>query len=155
MRRANDVSIASEEAASRQDNKATERFCCRSASQHDSQFFLQRNLAAQIAMPHIGPIKLRPDHLVSLRSPRRTAALLRGLITHVTEKKNYMTQGTVKWFNDQKGFGFIQPDDGGKDVFVHICAVERAGMTGLNEGQGRASPRRTICAPSDRQRDEP
>jgi cold shock protein len=46
-----------------------------------------------------------------------------------------MTQGTVKWFNVQKGFGFIQPDDGGKDVFVHISAVERAGMRGLNEGQ--------------------
>ena len=45
-----------------------------------------------------------------------------------------MTQGTVKWFNGQKGFGFIQPDDGGKDVFVHISAVERAGMHGLKEG---------------------
>lgn len=45
-----------------------------------------------------------------------------------------MTTGTVKWFNSQKGFGFIQPDDNSKDVFVHISAVERAGMTGLNEG---------------------
>jgi len=46
-----------------------------------------------------------------------------------------MARGTVKWFNSQKGFGFIQPDDGSKDVFVHISAVERAGMHGLNEGQ--------------------
>jgi cold shock protein len=46
-----------------------------------------------------------------------------------------MATGTVKWFNTQKGFGFIQPDDGSKDVFVHISAVERAGMSNLNEGQ--------------------
>jgi len=46
-----------------------------------------------------------------------------------------MAQGTVKFFNSQKGFGFIQPTDGGQDVFVHISAVERAGMTDLREGQ--------------------
>jgi cold shock protein len=46
-----------------------------------------------------------------------------------------MSTGTVKWFNGQRGFGFIQPDDGSKDVFVHISAVERAGMNNLNEGQ--------------------
>ena len=46
-----------------------------------------------------------------------------------------MSTGTVKWFNAQKGFGFIQPDDGGKDAFVHISAVERAGLNHLVEGQ--------------------
>ena len=46
-----------------------------------------------------------------------------------------MSQGTVKWFNSQKGFGFIEPEAGGNDVFVHISAVERSGMTSLSEGQ--------------------
>jgi CspA family cold shock protein len=46
-----------------------------------------------------------------------------------------MATGTVKWFNPEKGYGFIQPDDGGKDAFVHISAVEQAGMRSLNEGQ--------------------
>jgi CspA family cold shock protein len=73
-----------------------------------------------------------------------------------------MSQGTVKWFNGQKGFGFIQPDDGSKDVFVHISAVARAGMPSLSEGQKvsfevvadrrTVSPQRIICAPPDQQR---
>jgi CspA family cold shock protein len=46
-----------------------------------------------------------------------------------------MANGTVKWFNVQKGYGFIQPEGGGKDVFVHVSAVEKAGLAGLNEGQ--------------------
>ncbi len=46
-----------------------------------------------------------------------------------------MARGTVKWFNPTKGYGFVQPDGGGKDVFIHISAVERAGLSTLNEGQ--------------------
>jgi CspA family cold shock protein len=46
-----------------------------------------------------------------------------------------MSTGTVKWYNDQKGYGFIEPDEGGKDVFLHATALERAGIRGLREGQ--------------------
>ena len=53
---------------------------------------------------------------------------------HLRKDKN-MATGTVKWFNAQKGFGFIQPNDGSQDVFVHASAVERAGLAGLSEGQ--------------------
>jgi cold shock protein len=52
-----------------------------------------------------------------------------------TLEASVMAKGTVKWFNPTKGYGFIQPQGGGKDVFVHISAVERAGLTTLNEGQ--------------------
>ncbi len=52
-----------------------------------------------------------------------------------TEWRSLMPTGTVKWFNSTKGFGFIAPDEGGKDVFVHISAVERAGLTGLADNQ--------------------
>jgi CspA family cold shock protein len=50
-------------------------------------------------------------------------------------KGKIMAKGTVKWFNPTKGFGFIEPEDGSKDAFVHISAVERSGLTSLNEGQ--------------------
>ena len=53
----------------------------------------------------------------------------------LASKRGVMTIGTVKWYNSQKGFGFIQPDDGGKDAFVHVSAIERAGMSDLREGQ--------------------
>jgi cold shock protein len=53
-------------------------------------------------------------------------------VTNIKERN--VATGTVKWFNPAKGFGFIQPDNGGKDVFVHISAVERAGLSTLNEG---------------------
>jgi len=55
--------------------------------------------------------------------------------TQLSERDATMATGTVKWFNPTKGFGFIQPEDGSKDVFVHISAVEQAGRTTLNEGQ--------------------
>ena len=60
---------------------------------------------------------------------------LRGNATAETARGTYMATGTVKWFNGQKGYGFIQPDEGGADVFVHISAVQRSGLNGLDEGQ--------------------
>jgi cold shock protein len=68
----------------------------------------------------------------TLKAPSRVAWAQ----VHPDQRKdNPMTTGTVKFYNDQKGFGFIQPDDGGKDVFVHATALERAGMRGLVQGQ--------------------
>jgi CspA family cold shock protein len=66
---------------------------------------------------------------IGLPPPRRYQFLIAYL------ENSTMARGTVKWFNSQKGYGFIQPTGGGRDVFVHISAVERAGLSSLNEGQ--------------------
>src|SRR5262249_43305938 len=66
------------------------------------------------------------------RSGRHVLYVRRG---NILSEQTKMPTGTVKWFNATKGYGFIQPQGGGKDVFVHISAVERAGLSNLNEGQ--------------------
>src|SRR6266436_6993176 len=75
-----------------------------------------------------------------LKTTLNSDAKLRDIVRHADADRRFqwrpdMATGTVKFFNSQKGFGFIQPQDGGKDVFVHISTVERAGMSNLDEGQ--------------------
>lgn len=84
----------------------------------------------------MAPPLAEADQLSPEFDNRRFRVLVRGnLLTLRLRKRLTMSTGTVKWFNTQKGYGFIQPDDGSKDVFVHISAVERAGLYDLREGQ--------------------
>jgi CspA family cold shock protein len=114
-------------------------------------FFLALSLAKAILGSHISIIDLWPDNrAVSPRIAGRTFRLSPILdepsfrwrccvpwltCIHYSEKDYPMNTGTVKFYNDQKGFGFIQPDNGGKDVFVHATALERGGIRGLRDGQ--------------------
>jgi cold shock CspA family protein len=68
-------------------------------------------------------------------NPSPLSGRVRNGIVKRQQWRSTVALGTVKWFNSQKGYGFIQPQNGGKDVFVHISAVEKAGLTGLSEGQ--------------------
>jgi cold shock protein len=87
----------------------------------------------------LGTSTSRPNCLLTIIDPEKlsTSGLMAvvGCPRRSLSKETDLAIGTVKWFNGQKGYGFIQPDDGGKDVFVHISALERAGIGTLNEGQ--------------------
>jgi CspA family cold shock protein len=90
--------------------------------------------------PYVRAVTLFVVSLVPCLSDLRRASVLPMKGIPVTSRSIFsendeMSEGTVKWFNAQKGYGFIQPNDGSKDVFVHISAVQNAGLSGLNEGQ--------------------
>ena len=104
-----------------------------------AQHALIEDAAQQVGLPSTAILRKIADlentiaavlALIEELRPSSGAALI-----HPAVKGHPMATGTVKWFNEQKGYGFIQPDQGGKDVFVHISAVERSGMRGLAEGQ--------------------
>jgi CspA family cold shock protein len=92
---------------------------------------------------HLWPVRSLSRNALSTpslerRGLKKTAyqtSIVAGPTRRLILKEADMATGTVKWFNTTKGFGFIQPEDGGKDVFVHISAVEKSNMGGLNEGQ--------------------
>jgi CspA family cold shock protein len=72
---------------------------------------------------------------LSPKSRANRAGQMHSAHFYMSMRRDPVSNGTVKWFNTQKGYGFIQPEDGGKDIFVHISAVERAGLRELREGQ--------------------
>jgi CspA family cold shock protein len=87
------------------------------------------------ALHYPQPVVIQPYPSIQNVDGLHDPAGAMGFYSGASRKVDLMQTGTVKWFNPQKGYGFIQPAAGGPDVFVHISAVERAGLTGLNEGQ--------------------
>jgi CspA family cold shock protein len=106
--------------------------------------------ASRFSSQSASALPLFPKH----RQAAPCIVYVRSSTKHFVLKGRIMQTGTVKWFNAQKGFGFIQPTTGSTDVFVHISAVERAGLSGLNEGQKVsyeiATDKRTGKASADR-----
>ncbi len=105
-------------------------------------YFTGPVIAKSKIVPIFTPSTIACDVVLEQTVPRRISSQIidpipQGIAgtTTIPRKKIVMNTGTVKWFNATKGFGFIQPDNGGTDVFVHISAVERAGMRSLNDGQ--------------------
>jgi CspA family cold shock protein len=85
---------------------------------------------------HLFPSKIRDVNFTVKGAPyRHCQPKFESLSSNINSGDREMARGTVKWFNSQKGYGFIQPESGGKDMFVHISAVEKAGLSSLNEGQ--------------------
>ena len=94
-----------------------------------------RHLAGQKGRFALAFLSACSDILSNIDVTEQSAQRRPALRVQLNFKEAPMPTGTVKWFNETKGYGFIQPDNGGKDVFVHVSAVERSGMRGLAEGQ--------------------
>jgi cold shock protein len=102
---------------------------------HFSSFFVRNSdFGRSGRCVPIGRIRFGSSQNPGCGAMRSDAVVLRSLETSLTRRQT-MQKGTVKWFNPTKGYGFIRPSSGDKDVFVHISAVERAGLSTLNEGQ--------------------
>jgi CspA family cold shock protein len=106
----------------------------------NSPFFRATLIGSNIAADRSDPANFHSRLLTSL-SDISISTRFRPIAAGITNQQRlhegnaHMATGTVKWFNGQKGYGFIQPDEGGADVFVHISAVQRSGLNGLDEGQ--------------------
>jgi CspA family cold shock protein len=98
------------------------------------QGFIAQAAPAFVGLEHDGAAPVDPAEEIEQCNRPLASGRLAAILDRQPGDRS-MARGTVKWFNSQKGYGFIQPQAGGKDVFVHISAVEKAGLSSLNEGQ--------------------